>query len=147
MTDSLRHLPGGGIEYVHRQRVRYRECDPMGVVYHGHYVDYLEYARTEALRAAGLPYKAIEAAGIIMPVTEVHLRYHRSALYDDLLEITVRFPEPPAVRVRAEYEVRRSGEPALLTSGHVILCFVDRERGRPVPAPSAVRAAFEPTAA
>ena len=135
------------IEHVYRHRVRYRECDPMGVVYHGHDVDYLEYARTEALRAAGLPYKAIEAAGIIMPVTEVHLRYHRSALYDDLLEITVRFPEPPRVRVRVEYAVRRAGEPALLTTGHVVLCFVDRARGRPVPAPPAVRAAFEAEAA
>ncbi|NBC01365.1 MAG: hypothetical protein GVY15_10970 [Bacteroidetes bacterium] len=44
-------------DYVHR--VRYRECDPMGVVYHTHFVDYFEAARTEALREMGLAYKAI----------------------------------------------------------------------------------------
>ena len=40
--------------YTYRHRVRYRECDPMGVVYHTHYLDYFEAARTEALRAMGL---------------------------------------------------------------------------------------------
>ena len=54
----------------HTHRVRYRECDPMGVVYHAHYLDYFEAARTEALRAWGLPYKALEDAGVQMPVVE-----------------------------------------------------------------------------
>ena len=56
------------IRYVYRHRVRYRECDPMGVVYHTHYADYFEAARTEALREIGLAYKTLEEAGVQMPV-------------------------------------------------------------------------------
>ena len=131
------------IEHVYRHRVRYRECDPMSVVYHAHYVDYFEAARTEALRAHGLPYKSLEDAGIIMPVVDLQVRYHQPARYDDLLEVTVRFPETPAVRIRAEYEVRRAGEPTLLVSGTVVLCFFDTARRRPIRAPQPLLDVFE----
>lgn len=115
----------------------------MGRAYHTHYVDYFEEARTEALRAIGLPYKAIEAAGIIMPVVEVSVRYLAPAYYDDLLEIETVFEAAPRVRVPIAYTVRRAGEEAVLATGRVVLCFVDPARGRPIPAPPAVVEAFE----
>lgn len=118
----------------------------MGVAYHTHYLDYFEEARTEALRSVGLPYKSLEDGGIIMPVVEATLRYHASAYYDDLLEVETVFAEIPRVRVPIDYRVRRRGEDAVLTSGRVTLCFVDTVRGRPIPAPDAVRAAFEQAA-
>ncbi|HLT46188.1 MAG TPA: thioesterase family protein [Rubricoccaceae bacterium] len=130
------------LSYVYRRRVRYREADPMGVAYHTHYLDYFEEARTEALRAIGLPYKAIEDGGVIMPVVEASVRYLASAYYDDLLEIETVFEEMPRVRVPIGYTVRRAGEEAVLATGRVVLCFVDPARGRPIPAPAAVRDAF-----
>ena len=131
------------LTYVHRHRVRYRECDPMGVVYHTHYLDWFEAARTEALRSAGLPYVELEAAGVIMPVVEATIRYHGSARYDDEVEVEATFPEMPRVRATVEYAVRRAGEAAVLVSGRVVLCFIDTARGRPVAIPAPVRAAFE----
>ena len=129
------------MRYVHRHRVRYRECDPMGVVYHAHVLDWFEAARTEALRAAGLPYRQLEESGVIMPVVEVAVRYHASVRYDDVVEVETLFPSV-GVRVPIDYAVRREGEDAVLISGRVTLCFVDVERGRPVGPPEAVRAAL-----
>lgn len=128
---------------VFRHRVRYRECDPMGVVYHTHYLDYFEAARTEALRDMGLAYKDLEAQGVIMPVVDLAVRYRRPAVYDDLLEVTCSFSEVPHMRLTISYEVRREGEPEVLVTGHVTLCFVDVARNRPIPAPTAVKALFE----
>ena len=82
-----------------------------------------------------------------MPVVDLQVRYHQPARYDDLLEVTVRFPEMPAVRVRAEYEVRRAGEPKLLVSGTVVLCFFDTARRRPIRAPQPLLDVFERAAA
>ena len=129
--------------YLYRHRVRYRECDPMGVVYHTHYIDYFEAARTEALREMGVVYKELEDEGLIMPVIDLAVQYKRPAHYDDLLEITARVDQMPRTRVRIDYEVRRAGEPTLLATGHVTLCFVDTERDRPVTAPPSVRKVFE----
>ncbi len=127
--------------HVYPHRVRYRECDPMGVVYHAHVLDWFEAARTEALREAGLPYKDVEASGIIMPVVEVAVRYHASVFYDDLVEVECRI-EAMGVRVPIDYAVRRQGEEDVLISGRVTLCFVDLERGRPVAPPEMFKQAF-----
>lgn len=123
------------IEYLHKHRVRYREVDPMGRVYHTHFIDYFEAARTELLREMGLAYKDLEESGIIMPVVDLAVQYKSAARYDDLLEILTRVREKPETRVRIEYEVRREGEEAILVTGHVTLCFVDPGRLRPIRAP------------
>ncbi|SHK60030.1 acyl-CoA thioesterase [Rhodothermus profundi] len=126
------------IRHVYQHRVRYRECDPMGMVYHAHYVDYLEAARTEALRALGLPYRELEDAGIIMPVVDLRLRFHQPAYYDELLDIITIIRELPRARLHLDYEVRRHETQELLATGQVTLCFVDRARNRPVRAPRAL---------
>ena len=113
----------------------------MGVVYHAHVLDWFEAARTEALRHAGLPYRELEAAGVIMPVVELAVTYHGSVRYDDVVEVEAAFPSV-GVRVPVDYAVRREGEDAVLVSGRVTLCFVDVARGRPVGPPDAVRAAL-----
>ncbi|MBO6574914.1 MAG: acyl-CoA thioesterase [Rhodothermales bacterium] len=129
-------------EFRMSRRVRYRECDPMGVVYHTHYLDWFEEARTEALRELGLPYVELEESGIIMPVVDLGVRYHRPVRYDDLVQIVTRMDDaPPRTRVRFDYEVR-SGDTVCVTA-HVTLCFVDVERSRPVTAPGRVKAVFE----
>ena len=130
--------------FDYHHRVRYRECDPMGLVYHTHYFDYFEAARTEALREMGLAYRNLEQSGIVMPVTEAAIRYHRPARYDDVVLIRSKFePHVPVTRVRIEYEgwVVDSGQKVV--SGSVTLCFFDPERQRPVRAPQSVREVFE----
>jgi len=128
--------------YSHEHRVRYRECDPMGVVYHTHYLDYFEVARTEALRHAGVRYRDLEAEGIIMPVVDVEVQYHGPARYDDLLVVDAHFEQLPMVRVPIDYTVRRDGEEEVLVTGHTTLCFMDAEQRRPTRAPASVREAF-----
>lgn len=127
--------------YTYRHRVRYRECDPMGVVYHAHVLDWFEAARTEALRAAGLPYRQLEESGVIMPVVEATVKYHASVHYDDLVAVEAAFPSL-GVRLPVDYAVRRDREDDVLISGRVTLCFVDVARGRPIPPPDLVREAF-----
>ena len=115
----------------------------MGLVYHTHYLDYFEWARTEALRAMGLAYKDLEASGVIMPVIDLAIQYKSPARYDDLIEITTLFKGPvPRVRLRIDYEVHGVDAPDLLATGHVTLCFFHVERQRPIPAPAIVRKVF-----
>jgi acyl-CoA thioester hydrolase len=115
----------------------------MGVVYHTHYLDYFEAARTEALRDLGVRYRDLEASGIIMPVVEANVQYKGPAHYDDVIVVTVTFAERPSVRVPIEYTVRRADEENVIATGHTTLCFMDAERRRPIPAPDAVTAAFD----
>jgi len=130
--------------YQYEHRVRYRECDPMGVVYHTHYLDYFEAARTEALRDLGVRYRDLERNGIIMPVVSATVDYKQSAEYDDVVIVEAQFPEMPEVRVPIDYVVRRAETDTLLATGHTDLCFMNAERRRPVRLPDPVREAFLP---
>ncbi len=76
-------------------RIHYALTDQMGVVYHGHYAQFYEIGRTEALRSLGLTYKEIEASGVIMMVTEIHSKFLRPALYDDLITVVTTVKELP----------------------------------------------------
>ncbi|MCG2617382.1 acyl-CoA thioesterase [Terrimonas sp. NA20] len=106
-------------------RVRYAETDQMGVVYHGHYFQYFEVARAEAIRELGFTYADMEKMGTIMPVIEVQCRYLRPALYDDLLTVRVILKELPAHhKIEFHQEVyNEKGE--LLVTGKVILYFME----------------------
>ncbi len=89
--------------FVYEHRVRYRECDPMGVVYHMHYLDWFEAARTEGLRACGLAYKSLEDEGILMMVTDAALKYNRPAFYDEMVEVSTTFTVTRGPRIPIDY--------------------------------------------
>lgn len=118
--------------YTHttKIRVRYGETDQMGYAYYGNYASYFEVARVEALRHLGMSYKALEDAGIMMPVLENHSYYHFPAVYDDLLSIEVGLPEMPGAKITFQYKIyNESGK--LLHSGETKLAFIRADSKRP----------------
>ena len=120
--------------------VRYAETDMMGVVYHGNYLPWFEVGRTTLLKELGLPYRALEEAGYMLPVLEVGAKYQRPARYDDLITVTTFLREKPLLRIRLDYEVHRGEE--LLATGFTVHAFIDRT-GRPVRPPEMASALFE----
>ena len=106
-------------------RVRYAETDQMGVVYHGNYFEFFEAARAEAIRDLGYTYADMEREGVIMPIVEVHARFLRPALYDELLTIKTILKEMPLHhKIEFHHEVsNEKGE--LLTTGRVVLFFME----------------------
>ena len=113
--------------------VRYAETDMMGVVYHGSYLPWFEIGRTTLLREQGLPYRELESEGFRLPVLEVTARYHRPAVYDDILTLVTTLREKPTLRIHLEYELF-NGE-TLLATGKTLHAFIDRQ-GRPVRPPA-----------
>lgn len=88
-----------------RLRVRYAECDPMGVVHHSSYVPWFEMGRTELLRSMGLSYAALEARGVFLVITKLDVRYRRPIKYDDVIEVRTRVVGGSRVKIRHEYEL------------------------------------------
>ena len=106
-------------------RIHYALTDQMGVVYHGHYAQFYEIGRTEALRSLGLTYKEVEAAGVIMPVTEIHSRFLRPALYDDLITVITSVKELPVHHKITFHSEIYNEKNELLNVGDVSLYFMD----------------------
>jgi len=106
-------------------RIHYALTDQMGVVYHGHYAQFYEIGRSEAIRQIGYTYKDVEAMGIIMPVVEVNSRFLRPAKYDDLITVKTTLKEIPAnFKIVFHAEIFNELD-ELLNTGMVTLFFVD----------------------
>jgi len=86
--------------------VRFAECDPYGVVWHGHYVLYLEQAR-EALTGR-FGFSAVRALemGYRVPITRLELTYRAPALPDQIVKVTARLRDPAVARFVIDYEIR-----------------------------------------
>ena len=115
----------------------------MGMVYYGKYFEYFEVARTELLRACGLPYAEIEAAGFWLPVSDASAKYIRSAKYDDLLRIIAKMPATISPRLDISYEVHLDATDELITEGATTLVFVSSATGKPSRPPEIYRKALE----
>ena len=120
--------------------VRYAETDMMGVVYHGSYLPWLEIGRTTLLKELGLPYRDLESQGYFLPVLEVNIKYHRPAVYDDVVTVITTLRDRPLLRIELEYEVRRGEE--LLATAKMVHAFIDRS-GKPVRPPANAVTVFE----
>ena len=107
-------------------RVRYAETDQMNVVYHANYITYFEVARTEAIRELGFTYREMEAMGVEMPVTEIIVRYLRSAQYDDILTVKTQLRILPEKHHIDFYQEILNEKGKLITSGKVTLFFLDK---------------------
>jgi acyl-CoA thioester hydrolase len=97
----------------------------MGFVYHGHYAQFYEIGRTEALRSAGVTYKDVEAIGVIMPVVEIHTKFLRPAKYDDLVTVVTTVKELPVHSKIIFHGEIFNEQNELLSSGTVSLLFMD----------------------
>ncbi|MDP4097879.1 acyl-CoA thioesterase [Paenibacillus sp. P96] len=87
-------------------RVRYPECDQMGVVYHANYLNWFEIGRTEMIRESGFTYRSMEEQGLLLPVIDVSLKYHKPAKYDDLVTVYTQLTELSRMRLSFAYEIR-----------------------------------------
>ena len=127
-----------------RLRVRYCECDPMGVVHHSVHPIWLEIARTEVLRQGGISYREMEAAGVFLVVAHMSLDYRRPARYDDEIVVKCRVTGTGRAKLEHAYEVWRNvgangvgGE--LVAEARTVLACVGQD-GRPRPLPDWLRA-------
>jgi acyl-CoA thioester hydrolase len=116
-------------------RVRYAETDQMGVVYHSNYFLYFESARAESIRQLGFTYAEMEKMGVVMPVANVHCRYLRPALYDDLITIKTTLKELPVHhKIEFHHEVYNEKH-ELLSAGRIILHFMEAKTMKPTTMP------------
>lgn len=122
------------ITYDTQVRIHYGWIDPMGFLYHSHYVDLFDMGRTELMRSIGMPYAKMEENGIMMPVIDLSIQYKNPAHYDDLLTIRTTMRAMPTAKVHFDYQVYRpNGE--LITTGHVTLAFMHSDTHRPMRCP------------
>jgi len=73
--------------------VAFHDTDLMQVVWHGHYLKYLENARWKLMDDIGFGYETMVASGYSWPIIDVHVRYVRIAKFGDRLNVRASLVE------------------------------------------------------
>jgi len=85
--------------FQHRQRVIYAQCTIGNHVYHSRYLDILEGARGEFMRALGYPLARLQEDDCIFPVISLRMKFLAPARYDEQLVIELWMKELTRVRL------------------------------------------------
>lgn len=98
-------------------RIRYAEADAMQIVHHSNYILYFEEGRSDYARKRGQPYGKIEQSGIYLLVTEVRVRYHRPAHFEDLITVRTWVADIQSRGMTFNYEIVNADSGELLVHG------------------------------
>lgn len=115
-------------------RVRYGETDQMGIVHHSEYINYLEIARIEYLRARGMSYQELEDKGYGLPVVSIDINYKKPAKYDDELNLHTSLIEKGRCKLVFQTTIKNS-EDILVCSAKVTLVCVKLDLFKPTALP------------
>lgn len=123
--------------------VRFHEVDSYGVVWHGHYVAWLEAGRNALAAAFGMDIVDLSRRGYLLPVVSLQLDYRRPAVLGDEIIVETRLQEPRGAWFTFDGRVRQAGEGVLLATASVRLVILNAERELLVTLPALLRDAAE----
>ena len=112
--------------YIHK--VKYYECDRMGITHHSNYVRFMEEARIDLLDRLGCGFERMEADGLVSPVMAIDLHYRKPTTFQDEIEVEIGLQEMSALKFRFGYTMRVKGEVVCTASS--LHCFL--RDGKPV---------------
>ncbi|MBU3607414.1 YbgC/FadM family acyl-CoA thioesterase [Polynucleobacter nymphae] len=106
--------------YIHR--VCYSDTDAAGLVYHARYLDIFERSRAEWLAQFDLsPTKLINDFGILLPVRDLQMDFHKPAYLDDLLQIDQVIERRSRAQVSVRQTAKRKSQDSSATEMELIV--------------------------
>src|ERR1700761_8153126 len=107
--------------------VKFNEADPLGIVWHGHYVRYFEDGREAFGEKYGLRYLDIYKYGFTVPVVSVNCNYKRSLRYGDRAIVETTYIPTAAAKIRFDYKLYNAATGELVADGSSVQVFLDAE--------------------
>jgi acyl-CoA thioester hydrolase len=121
-------------------RVYFEDTDVAGIVYYANYLKYMERARSDMLRCAGVDQRAaLESGEGVYVVAEAHIKYRGSARLDDDLIVLSGIEQVRAASCLIHQRVMRGHD--ILADAMITAAFL--RGGRPIRQPRAWVEAFE----
>ncbi len=126
-----------------QERVRWSDCDPLGIIYYGTYVRFFEAAEHEMFRQAGLPYEVMRVQRHVqLPRKAFAVEFHSPAQMDELLEIRVGVSRIGETSITMRFEAYRAHDLTHRASATLTVVCVEKETITKRPLPDFVKEAL-----
>ena len=127
--------------FSHSLRVRWSEVDKQDVVFNPNYFVYFDVAVAEYWRAIDFPYPGgLVASGTDLFAIKATAEFHRSATYDEVLDVACRVVRLGRSSMQYALGIWRAGEH--LTSGELVYVHTHLASRQAVPLPQELRDAI-----
>ncbi|GFE78707.1 thioesterase [Steroidobacter agaridevorans] len=104
--------------------VAFHDIDIIGVMWHGHYLKYLETARWALMDRLDFGYDTMAASGYAWPIVEMHVKYLHAARMGEHLNVRASLIEWEN-RITVNYLVTRAADKERLARGKSVQVAVD----------------------
>ena len=108
--------------------VSFHDVDMVGVVWHGHYLRYLENARWALMNQLGYGLDRMVASGFAWPIVELQAKYVSPARFGDRLRVRASLVEWES-RMAVNYLVSHLGDGARIVRARTVQVAVDAASG------------------
>ena len=108
-------------------KVRFSEVDSMGIVWHGHYVKYMEEGREVFGNEYGISYLDIKANGFMAPLVSLDFSYKKPLRYGDTVIVEIRYTDSDSAKIIFDYKLYRKSDGELVATGHSVQVFLDMD--------------------
>ena len=108
-------------------RVRFNEADPLGIVWHGHYIRYFEDGREAFGNMHGLGYLEVYKLGFVIPVVNVQCDFKRSLRYGDKVIVETKYIPTEAAKLKFTYRLFNAASGELVATGSSVQVFLDKD--------------------
>ena len=140
MTETHASFP-----FAVQERVRWSDCDPLGIIYYGTYIRFFESAEHEMFRQAGLPYEVMRVQRHVqLPRKAFEVEFHSPAQMDELMEIRVGVSRLGTSSITMRFEVYRAADLVHRASAKLTVVCVEKESITTRVLPDFVRDALRP---
>lgn len=107
--------------------VKFSEADPLGIVWHGHYIRYFEDGREAFGEAYGLKYLDFYRSNIVVPIVNIQCDYKRILRYGHKIRLETTYEDTPAAKLLFHYKVFDAATNEQVASGSSVQVFMHRD--------------------
>lgn len=112
------------ISFTSEVRVRFTETDPLGIVWHGNYIQYFEDGREAFGRHHGISYLDQEKYKFTTPIVKSSCEHKLPLRYGDVATIKTTYVDSLAAKMIFNYEILNP-EGKVVCTGETIQVFVE----------------------
>jgi acyl-CoA thioester hydrolase len=106
--------------------IRFNEADPMGIVWHGHYIQYFEDGREAFGKEHGISYSQVYEHGYTIPLVSISCDYKRPLRYGDKGIVEIIYQDCNAAKIEFEYKIFRASDSLLAATGKSTQVFLNK---------------------
>jgi acyl-CoA thioester hydrolase len=106
--------------------VRFNEADPLGIVWHGHYIRYFEDGREAFGNKYGIGYLDFYKKGYVVPIVSVQCDFKKSLRYGDSVIVETNFIPSDAAKIKFSFRLFNSKTNELVATGSSVQVFLDK---------------------